>query len=145
MNTLPLFELKKIQSNFPCERITTLTDASIFIRQFFGDDIHVFESVFILLLNNNNMTIGFAKISQGGITGTTIDVRIVCKYAIESLATAVIIAHNHPSGNLTPSTADFNVTEKLKQALKTLDIQLLDHIILTSEEHYSMKENNTFP
>lgn len=141
MKTLPLYELKKIQTNFPCEKIKDSLTAADFIKQFYGDDIEIFESVFILLVNNANKTIGYAKISQGGITGTVVDVRMVAKYAIESLACGVIIAHNHPSGTLKPSDSDIDITKKLKIALKTLDINLLDHLILTSESFYSLQDN----
>jgi DNA repair protein RadC len=140
METLKLYELKKIQTNFPIEKITSSKHASNFIKQFYGDDIEIFESSFILLLNNSNNTIGYAKISQGGITGTVIDVRLIAKYAVESLATGVILAHNHPSGTLIPSEADINVTSKTKKALATLDIQLLDHLILTTEGYYSLSD-----
>jgi cobalamin-dependent methionine synthase I len=102
-----------------------------------GDDIEIYESVFILLLNAANDTIGFAKISQGGILGTVIDVRLIAKYAIESLATSVILAHNHPTGRLLPSDADDNVTKKTKNALNTLDIILQDHLIITKDSFYS--------
>lgn len=137
-----LFELKKIQTDFPQVGITSSTDAEKFIRQFYGDDIDVFESFFILLLNRNNHTIGYAKISQGGITGTVIDVRIIAKYAIEALATGVIAAHNHPSGNLKPSDNDIAITKKIKDALNILDIQLYDHILLTKEGYFSFGDNN---
>lgn len=142
METVKLYELKKIQTNFPKEKITSSKHASDFIKQFYGDDIEIFESSFILLLNNSNNTIGYAKISQGGITGTVIDVRLIAKYAVESLATGVILAHNHPSGTLYPSEADINVTSKTKKALATLDIQLLDHLILTTEGYYSLADEN---
>lgn len=141
MKTLPLYELKKIQTNFPKEKITSSEKAYKFIKQFYNEDIEIFESSFILLLNNANQTIGYAKISQGGITGTVIDVRLIAKYAIESLCTGVILAHNHPSGKLNPSQADINITEKTKKALSLLDIVLLDHLILTSESFYSLSDN----
>lgn len=138
--TIPLFELKKIQTNFHQGQIHSSKDSFEFIKQFYLDDIEVFESAFILLLNNANTTIGYAKISQGGITGTVVDPRLVAKYAVESLATGVILAHNHPSGNLKPSAADKQLTAKVKEGLKYLDIQLLDHIILTKNSYYSFCE-----
>ena len=112
MKTIKLFELKKIQTEFPSVKITTPDQAADFIRQFYFDDIEIFESFFILLLNQGNKTIGYAKISQGGIAGTVVDVRIIAKYAVESLAVSVILAHNHPSGNLKPSEADLTITKK---------------------------------
>lgn len=141
MKTLPLYELKKVQTNFPKEKITSSEKASVFIKQFYSDDIEIFESCFILLLNNANQTIGYAKISQGGITGTVVDVRLIAKYAVESLCTGVILAHNHPSGRLNPSQADINITEKTKKALALLDINLIDHLILTSDSYYSLSDN----
>jgi DNA repair protein RadC len=71
-----------------------------------------------------------------------VDVRIIAKYAIEALATSVILAHNHPSGNLTPSQADITITEKIKAGLKILDIKVFDHLILTADSFYSMENNN---
>ncbi len=139
--TIQLYELKKIQSEFPKTKIRSSADAAEFIRQFYSDDIDIFESSFILLLNRANDTIGYAKISQGGITGTVVDPRLVAKYAVESLATAVILAHNHPSGNTEPSTADKEITHKIKNGLKLLDIDLLDHLILTNESYYSLADN----
>ena len=142
MGTIKLFELKKIQTEFPSEKITSPDQAANFIRRFYFDDMEIFESFFILLLNQGNKTIGYAKISQGGISGTVVDVRIIAKYAIEALATSVILAHNHPSGNLTPSQADITITEKIKAGLKILDIKVFDHIILTADSFYSMENNN---
>jgi DNA repair protein RadC len=83
-----------------------------------------------MLLNNSNNTIGYVKISQGGIVGTIVDVRIVAKYAVESLSTGIILVHNHPSGNLKPSQPDIDLTKKIKEGLKILDVTVLDHIII---------------
>jgi len=135
--TTPLYELRKIQTDFPKEKITSSEDAKNFISQFYGYDIEIYESFFILLLNQSNTTIGYAKISQGGITGTVVDPIIVAKYAIESLAKGVILAHNHPSGNLTVSRQDSETTEKIKNGLKLFEINVLDHIILTRSEKYT--------
>jgi len=129
------FELKSLQTNFPNVKIRESYDAVDVIRQFYGDDIEIYESCFILLLNNANITIGYAKISQGGITGTVVDVRIIAKYAVESLATSVIIAHNHPSGNTKQSEADEQISKRIRDALKLFDIFLLDHIILTKDDY----------
>jgi DNA repair protein RadC len=134
--TTPLFEIKKanLQQNFPQVQIKSSADAYGIISQFYGDDIDVYESFFILLLNIANKTIGYAKISQGGVNFTVIDNKIIAKYAIDALATSVIVAHNHPSGNLTPSKNDLDLTTKLRNGLELLDIKLLDHLILTSGE-----------
>lgn len=127
------YELKKIATDFPEVQITSPKDAENVIRQFYGDDIEIYESCFILLLNQANNTIGYAKISQGGIVGTVVDIRIIAKYAIDSLATGVILAHNHPTGNLNPSTQDIDLTQKLTKALKLFDIKLLDSLIITKD------------
>ena len=139
-----LYQLKKLGSDFPKVKIHTANSAAEFIRKFYCDDIGIFESFFILLLNRSNSTIGYAKISQGGITGTVVDIKIIAKYCVDSLASGVILAHNHPSGNLTPSPSDIAMTKKISEALKLLDTEVLDHIILTEESFYSLKEEGNF-
>jgi DNA repair protein RadC len=141
METAKLYELKKIQTEFPCVQITDSATSADFIRQFYGDDMEIYESMFVLLLNRANRTVGYAKISQGGITGTICDIKLVAKYAIDSLASSVILAHNHPSGTLRPSDADVMVTEKVKNALQLLDVTLLDHVILTADGYYAFAEH----
>lgn len=140
--SIKLYEIKKIQTDFPAVKITSSKDSADFIRQFYGDDLEIFESMFILCLNQAQKTTGYAKISQGGIAGTVVDIRLIAKYAIENLAVSVIMAHNHPSGNFNPSQADISITEKCKKGLRLLDITLLDHIILTVDSHYSLQDNS---
>ena len=137
---MKLYELKKIKTEFPSVTICRSIDAANFIRQFYSDDIEIFESAFILLLNRANKTIGYAKISQGGVAGTVIDVKLICKYVVDSLASSVILCHNHPSGNLTASNEDKNISNKLNDALKLLDCILMDSIILTKENYLSLKD-----
>jgi len=133
--------LKKIKSDYKKVKISSSKDAADYIKQFYFDDLEIFESAFILLLNRSNNTIGYAKISQGGIAGSVVDVKIICKYAIETLCSGVILAHNHPSGNINPSTCDDSITERVKNALNIFEIKLLDHVILTSESYYSYADN----
>jgi len=140
MSNIKLYELKKLQTHFPAATIKDSKTAADFIRQFYGDDLEVFESFFVLMLNKANKTIGYAKISQGGIAGTVVDVRIVMKYAVESLATGIIVAHNHPSGNLKPSDGDKQITYKLKSACLIMDVPLLDHVILTADGYTSFAD-----
>jgi DNA repair protein RadC len=142
METLKEFQIQPVKSNnnFPSTKISSLEDSYQIIKQFWKEDIEIYESCFILLLNRANKTIGWAKISQGGITGTVVDIKIVMKYVIDSLASGVILAHNHPSGNLTPSQSDFNITNKLKKSLELMDTNLVDHLILTPNgEYYSFQ------
>ena len=140
MKNIKLFELKKIQTDFPKQKLTSSKLSSEFIRQFYSDDIEIYESFFILMLNRANETIGYAKLSQGGICGTIVDVKILAKFVVDSLASGIIIAHNHPSGNLQPSQADIQITNKIKEIVKLLDSILLDHIILTKESYYSLSD-----
>jgi DNA repair protein RadC len=112
-------------------------------RQFWKDeDMTIYESFFVGYLNNSNQTIGWHKISQGGVTGTVVDVRLIAKGALDTLATSIICAHNHPSGNLKPSNADIQLTNKLRKGLAILDIKLLDHLIITSDGYHSMSDEN---
>jgi len=89
-----------------------------------------------LLTNRRNNTIGWAKISQGGISSSIIDIKIVCKYVVDSFASGVILAHNHPTGNLNPSESDIKITKQVKEAIKVFDCELIDHLIITPENNY---------
>ena len=104
-----------------------------------GDLAH--EEFWVIFLNRSNKIMGRMKLSQGGISGTVTDVRVVMKRAIEYLASGIIVAHNHPSGNLNPSESDTKITQKIKEAGNLMDIQLLDHLIITDKEYYSFTDN----
>ena len=99
------------------------------------------EEFWILFLNRSNKVINRMKLSQGGISGTVTDVRMVMKKAIENLASGIIVCHNHPSGNLNPSESDTRITQKIKEAGNLLDIQLLDHLIISDKDYYSFADN----
>ena len=137
-----LREMKVVPTGmrFESEQVKSSKSAYDIIRKFYGDDIEVYESSFILLLSQSNKAIGYAKISQWGVTGTVIDVRIVLKYALDTLATGIIIAHNHPSGNMQPSGSDKAITDKLKKAAEFFDIKVLDHLIIGVDCYYSMAD-----
>ncbi|WP_431159223.1 RadC family protein [Winogradskyella poriferorum] len=98
------------------------------------------EEFWILYLNNSNKIIHKNQLSKGGITGTLVDVRLVLKNALENGATSLILCHNHPSGTLKPSQADKNITQKLKQASESLDIKVLDHLIITEHSYFSFAD-----
>lgn len=100
------------------------------------------EEFWILYLNNSNKVIQKNQLSKGGITGTLVDVRLVLKNALEVGATALILCHNHPSGTLKPSEADKAVTSKLKSAAKSLDIKVLDHLIITEKAYFSFADED---
>jgi len=99
------------------------------------------EEFWILFLNRANRVTGRMKISQGGVSGTVTDVRIVMKKAIESLASGLVICHNHPSGNNSPSDSDIRITQKIREAGALMDIQLLDHLIIAGKDYYSFADN----
>lgn len=106
------------------------------------DKIEHVESFFLMLLNRANKVIGWSKISEGGINGTVADPKVIFQIALKANATSIIVAHNHPSGNKEPSESDERLTKKIKNAGKFLDLNLLDHLILTSEDYYSFAEEN---
>ena len=111
--------------------------ASLFFKIWDMTTIEHVEEVKMILLNRANKVLGVTNISQGGISGSIIDTRIVLQFAIKANASAVILAHNHPSGNLVASDADITITNKIREALKLVEIQLLDHIIINKDEDYS--------
>ncbi len=137
---LKRFEIKANKTEFAQVRITKSLDAYNVIKDFYFDDIEVFESFFILLCNRANNTIGYAKISQGGIVGTVVDIKLIAKYCVDSLASSVILAHNHPTGNLSPSQDDINITKKIREGLKLLDVVVLDHLILSNVGYKSLSD-----
>lgn len=98
------------------------------------------EQFYAMYLNRANHVLGVDRISSGGISGTVVDTRLICKPAIMQLASSVIVAHNHPSGNLKPSSADIEITKKLKEGLKLFDIKLLDHLIITDSGYLSFAD-----
>jgi DNA repair protein RadC len=144
-------KMKQYKSNCPelvatlkrddCKKvkIASSKDSADFFRQVI-EGIDIYESFFVVYLNQSNNTIGWYKASQGGIAGTVADPRLIMKKALDVLATSLILCHNHPSGNLKPSGADESLTMKIKQAGAFLDIKVLDHIILTEESYYSFAD-----
>lgn len=138
MDTIKKFELKANETDFKQVQIKNLKDSVDYARQFYFDDIEIYESAFIILLNRANFTMGYAKISQGGICGTIIDVKIIAKYAIDSLASGIILIHNHPSNSINPSESDIISTKKVKNTLNIFECKLLDSIILTKDSSYSL-------
>jgi len=99
-----------------------------------------YENFCVLLLNRANKVLKTVRISDGGITGTVVDQRKVFKIALDHNATSIILGHNHPSGQLTPSDADIQLTKKMKAAGETLDLPVLDHIIVGDGNYYSFAD-----
>lgn len=100
------------------------------------------EEFWIVYVNNSNKVIQKQQLSKGGITGTLVDVRLVLKTALEVSATGLILAHNHPSGTLNPSESDKQLTQKLRTASQSLDIKVLDHLIITEKAYFSFADEN---
>jgi len=100
------------------------------------------EEFWVLYLNNSNKILAKTQMSKGGMTGTVVDVRIVLKQALEHSATAIVLVHNHPSGTLRPSSADTQLTKKFKLAAESLDIKVLDHIIVTEKDYFSFADES---
>jgi len=98
------------------------------------------EEFWVMLLSRSLKITEAYKVSQGGITGTIVDVKIIFKKAIQSYASSIIVAHNHPSGNLNPSEQDIEITKKIKQAGEIVDIKLLDHLIITDNNYFSFSD-----
>lgn len=123
------------------KKINSSKDAAEVLRLIFNADTIEYTEEFIMLcLNQANKVIAFYKVSSGGQTATVADIRVIATIALNSAATNVIIAHNHPSGNTTPSAADKAVTNKIKEGLAILEIKLLEHIILTDESYFSFAD-----
>jgi DNA repair protein RadC len=120
-------------------QIRSSKDVADIFQPLLSDLAH--EEFWILFLNRSNKVINRMKLSQGGISGTVTDVRMVMKRAIEYLASGIIVCHNHPSGNLNPSESDSRITQKIKEAGNIMDIQLLDHLIISEKDYYSFADN----
>jgi len=127
-NKVKKSELKLIQSSADCVDI---------LRPLFDNSIDWREEMIMLCLNRANKVIAYYRVSVGGTTSTVVDPKIIFSVALNCLCSAIILCHNHPSGNLQPSEADNSITKKIKEAGKLLDITLLDHIIITDDGYYS--------
>ncbi len=122
-------------------KITSSNDAyDIFKAKWNHDEIELREEFKILLLNRGNRVLGIVNISTGGVSGTVVDPKIIFSSALKANACGIIMAHNHPSGNLKPSQTDINLTKKIRQGAQLLDMSLLDHIILSSDGYYSFSD-----
>ncbi len=122
-------------------KITCSNDAVAIFREIWSDTIEIHEEFYILLLNRANKVLGWYKLSQGGLSGTVVDTRLIFGVALKGLASGIIVAHNHPSGGLIPSEQDKMITKKLRELGKLLEITLLDHVIITAESYYSFSDD----
>ncbi len=99
------------------------------------------ETFIVLYLNRTNQVLGYSVISQGGTSNTTVDIKMVIQTALLANASCIMLAHNHPSGNLRPSSDDNRITNRIIEAARLFDITVLDHIIITNESYYSFTDN----
>jgi len=135
---LELGKRRKDSDVFNNNKITGSKDAADYFFPILGDLNH--EEFWVMLLNRGNKIIDSFMISQGGISGTVIDVRIILKPAIEKLASSIILCHNHPSGTMQASDADMKITKKIKNAADMLDITVLDHLIIGQKNYLSFAD-----
>jgi len=131
---------RRVEEPIKKNKITSSRDVFEILQPILGELPH--EEFWILYLNNSNKIIYKEQCSKGGITGTLVDVRLVLKKALEVSATGLILAHNHPSGTLIASEPDKMLTRKLKIASESLDIKVLDHIIITEKAYFSFADEN---
>jgi DNA repair protein RadC len=122
-------------------QIRSSADAHEVLSQNWSDDLELVESFNVLFLNRANKVKGMFQVSKGGVAGTVVDAKIIFAAALKAMACSVILAHNHPSGNTRPSQADLEITRKLKEGGKLLDILILDHLILTPEGYFSFADD----
>ena len=139
MAALELGRRRKSAEIMESPKIRSSNDVYSIFNPLLADLAH--EEFWLLYLNRSNKILSRHKLSQGGISGTITDVRLIIKKAIELLASSIIICHNHPSGNLDPSEAHTRITQKIKEAAGYFDINLLDHIIVTDNGYYSYADN----
>ncbi|HVX27199.1 MAG TPA: JAB domain-containing protein [Parafilimonas sp.] len=121
--------------------IATSLNAYHFFKGFYmGETICMQEQFSVMYLNRANKVLGVYVISKGGITGTVVDIRLTLAVALKTLATSILLCHNHPSGNLKPSQADKDLSMRIKEAAALMDIKVMDHIILTQDSYFSFAD-----
>lgn len=147
MNEQGILQLAEIQISYSnkvkpsqMEKVTTSSDAERIFRSIWRQSMELKECFYAMYLNRNNKILGVLLISEGGISGTVVDIRNIYQAALKANASSIIVAHNHPSGNLDPSESDKQMTNKIKEAGRILDIQILDHLIMISEGYLSFAD-----
>ena len=144
------YQLAEIQVSYNSnlklkQKITSGDDAfKILLHNWNLDTIELQEEFKVVLLNKANIVLGIYPMSRGGTSGTVVDIRIIFKLAFEQNATGLILSHNHPSGKLMASEADLKITKRIKEAGQTLEIQVLDHLIITENGYLSFQDEGIF-
>ncbi|WP_369047927.1 DNA repair protein RadC [Tenacibaculum sp. UWU-22] len=140
ITALELGKRRQFEEVLTLPKITNSVDAYKLMQAVIGDLLH--EEFWVLYLNNANKVLAKDQISKGGITATSVDIRLLYKRALELGCVGIIICHNHPSGKIEPSVADKQLTQKIQQAGVMLDIKLLDHLIITEKAYFSFADKN---
>jgi len=112
----------------------------IVMSEIYGDDIEYVETFYVIMLNRSSEILGYKQVSKGGSSGTVVDAKVVFAPALKCHASSILLVHNHPSSSLYPSQPDKNLTKKLVDAGKLLDVLVLDHLIVTMEGYYSFAD-----
>ncbi|MCG1035724.1 RadC family protein [Polaribacter sargassicola] len=139
ITALEIGKRRQLEAALVKPKITSSKAVFNVMQPIIGDLEH--EEFWVLFLNNSNKVLAKSQISKGGLTATVVDVRILFKRAFELSSVALIVCHNHPSGKLQPSNADKQITNKIKEAGNTLDIKLLDHLIITEKAYFSFADD----
>lgn len=138
ITALEIGKRRSMQEFLEKPKVTSSRDVFSFLQSLIGDS--PVEEFWVLYLNQSNYVIHKEQISKGGINQTTVDVRLIMKEALSYMATGIILVHNHPSGNLSPSQADIRLTQKIQEAGKLMDIEVLDHLIITQKAYFSFAD-----
>ena len=141
------FRVKEVDLTFKEERLIFSTikssnDAYKFVKEIIFEGVEIQEHFIVLYMNHANKVIGYYKHTKGTINSTQVDVEMIVAVGLKTLAKAVILSHNHPSGNTEPSPQDKDITKKVRTAFKYFDISVLDHIIATKNSYYSFADNS---
>ena len=140
ITALELGRRRRLEEALLRPKITSSKKAFDIMQPIIGELKH--EEFWVLYLNNSNKIIYKNQLSSGGITGTLVDVRMLFKKALEFSAVAIILCHNHPSGSLKPSKSDIDLTKKIQEGGKSLDIKILDHLLITEKAYFSFADSN---
>lgn len=143
VSALELGRRRKESKTSQKNKITQSRDVFEILYPHLADLNH--EEFWVIFLNRSNIVISKKKISSGGISGTVADVKMIFKMAIDMLASSIILGHNHPSGNLKPSNQDIELTKKLAESGKMLEIQVLDHVIVCGNQYFSFADEGIVP
>lgn len=138
ITALELGKRRQLETALEKPKITSSKDVYSIMQPIIGDLAH--EEFWVIFVNNSNKVLAKTQVSKGGLTATVVDVRLLFKQALELAAVGILVCHNHPSGKLNPSAADKQLTQKIKQAGITLDIKLLDHLIITEKAYFSFAD-----